>query len=40
MNKCIIPTSHTWELYYISKKEADFCRPYKRDKPFCTIGGF
>ena len=28
------------ELYYKSKKEADFCRSYKREKVFCVIGGF
>ena len=26
--------------YIISNKETDFCRSYKRDKAFCTIGGF
>ena len=25
---------------YMSKKETDFCRSYKRDKAFCTISGF
>ena len=29
-----------WELYYISKNETDFCKFYKRDKAFCTIGRF
>ena len=24
----------------LSKKKTDFCRSYKRDKAFCTIGGF
>ena len=26
-----------WELYYIGKKETDFCSSYKRGKAFCTI---